>query len=261
MNHAEQALISPIRLSVRMPPDPWAEALDRITEAESLAAVFHAAGLAANLLGFEHFLYCGRFGRGEREPAYLVESNEPQDWVERYRDEEMWRRDPRFAYCLRHASPLLWDWQRLSADVDEPLRRIAESWHIRAGLAVPVHGCEATSAMLCFDSDGVRAMHQDRYNRFSTMSRAMCYAAFIHERVKAILQRSGRSASTPQLSAREQEVLQWLSRGKGAWEIAHIVGIAESTVYFHLRSLKRKLDVSNIPHAVARAMSLGIVAP
>lgn len=260
MNHAEQILISSVKPAVHMPADPWAEVLDRITEAESLAAVFHAAGLAANLLGFEHFLYCGRFGRGEREPAYLVESNGPQTWVERYRDEQMWRRDPRFSYCLRHASPMLWDWQRPGTEVDENLRRIAEDWDIRSGLVVPVHGCEASGAMLSFDGKSITAMRPGDGSQFTLISRAMCYGAFIHERVKAILQRTRRPADTPQLSPREQEVLQWLSRGKGAWEIAHIVGIAESTVYFHLRSLKRKLDVSNIPHAVARAISLGLVA-
>ena len=55
------------------------------------------------------------------------------------------------------------------------------------------------------------------------------------------------------LTNREQEVLQWTAKGKGCWEIGHIVGISERTVKFHLQNIYRKLNVVNRAQAVAIA--------
>jgi DNA-binding CsgD family transcriptional regulator len=54
------------------------------------------------------------------------------------------------------------------------------------------------------------------------------------------------------LSAREREVLWWVSRGKANAEIATALYISESTVRKHLQSAYRKLGVVNRTAAVAR---------
>jgi DNA-binding CsgD family transcriptional regulator len=54
------------------------------------------------------------------------------------------------------------------------------------------------------------------------------------------------------LSAREREVVWWVSRGKANAEIATALYISESTVRKHLQSAYRKLGVVNRTAAVAR---------
>lgn len=61
------------------------------------------------------------------------------------------------------------------------------------------------------------------------------------------------------LSEREIDVLVWLARGKSGIEVALILGISVCTVRVHIRKMIRKLDASNIPHAVARAFRMGIL--
>lgn len=61
------------------------------------------------------------------------------------------------------------------------------------------------------------------------------------------------------LSRREGEVLSWLAHGKSGPEIAIILGISTCTVRLHIQSTKRKLNASNIPHAVSRGFLLGIL--
>jgi pimeloyl-ACP methyl ester carboxylesterase/DNA-binding CsgD family transcriptional regulator len=53
------------------------------------------------------------------------------------------------------------------------------------------------------------------------------------------------------LSAREDEVLRWVGRGKGNAEIATALYISESTVRKHLQNAYRKLGVSSRTGAVA----------
>ncbi|MCB0071201.1 MAG: response regulator transcription factor [Caldilineaceae bacterium] len=56
---------------------------------------------------------------------------------------------------------------------------------------------------------------------------------------------------TPQLSDREQEVLQHLSRGLPNAEIGTALCVSENTVRFHLKNIYDKLNVSNRTEAVA----------
>ena len=61
------------------------------------------------------------------------------------------------------------------------------------------------------------------------------------------------------LSKREQDVLHWLTQGKSGQETSMILGISLCTVRVHIRNMLKKLDASNIPHAVARAFQKGIL--
>lgn len=61
------------------------------------------------------------------------------------------------------------------------------------------------------------------------------------------------------LSAREQEVLIWIREGKSSWEISMILGISERTVKFHIAAILNKLGAANRAHAVAIALSFGII--
>jgi DNA-binding CsgD family transcriptional regulator len=65
-------------------------------------------------------------------------------------------------------------------------------------------------------------------------------------------------AAAPRLTAREFEVLSWLARGKSGGEVGVILGISVPTVRIHIRNIFRKLEATNIPHAVARAFWYGI---
>ncbi|HEV7654591.1 MAG TPA: response regulator transcription factor [Mycobacteriales bacterium] len=63
------------------------------------------------------------------------------------------------------------------------------------------------------------------------------------------------------LTARESHVLELLSRGAGAAEIARILTISPVTALSHLRSIRGKLGVSTGPDAVDRARQLGLLDP
>lgn len=58
-------------------------------------------------------------------------------------------------------------------------------------------------------------------------------------------------------TAREHEVLQQLAKGLTNAQIAHVLGIAERTVRFHIENLFSRLQVDNRVEAVLKAMRLG----
>lgn len=55
------------------------------------------------------------------------------------------------------------------------------------------------------------------------------------------------------LTAREKEILQWVSLGKSCGETGSILGITERTIKFHLQNVYRKLEVVNRAQAVTVA--------
>lgn len=60
------------------------------------------------------------------------------------------------------------------------------------------------------------------------------------------------TAGEAELTAREHDVMGFLSEGKTDWEIGRILGISETTARFHADNARRKLGASNRAHAVAR---------
>lgn len=66
-----------------------------------------------------------------------------------------------------------------------------------------------------------------------------------------------RAACCP--TRREDELLELLGKGLRNRELAQVLGISEDTVKTHLKSLFRKLDVSDRAEAVREAMRRGFL--
>jgi LuxR family quorum sensing-dependent transcriptional regulator len=60
----------------------------------------------------------------------------------------------------------------------------------------------------------------------------------------------------PLLGPRERDAIAYVAEGKTDWEIARIMGIAESTARFHVDNARRKLGAVNRAHAVARFLAM-----
>ena len=63
----------------------------------------------------------------------------------------------------------------------------------------------------------------------------------------------------PDLTARERDCLAFAADGHTDVEIAGLLGIAETTVRFHINNARRKLGATNRTHAVARLSARGLL--
>jgi transcriptional regulator EpsA len=69
----------------------------------------------------------------------------------------------------------------------------------------------------------------------------------------------GELLSTPSVSDRELQILQWICSGKSNYEIGVILNISPLTVKNHVQKIFRKFNVHNRAQAVSRAMSLNLL--
>lgn len=70
----------------------------------------------------------------------------------------------------------------------------------------------------------------------------------------------GQQSQTPNLSSREQQVLQLVAQGKSTKEVASALGISVKTASAHRSSLMRKLDVHETASLVRYAIRAGFVS-
>ncbi|MBI1821823.1 MAG: autoinducer binding domain-containing protein [Nitrospirae bacterium] len=66
--------------------------------------------------------------------------------------------------------------------------------------------------------------------------------------------------TTPRISFREREVLNWMKKGKTSGDISQILKITERTVNFHVHNILFKLRATSRSHAVAIALREKIIS-
>lgn len=207
--------------------------------------------------GFEYFTF------GDQSPSSISEknrkfdlvSNYPAKWLAYYKERNLALYDPVYQSSYLINTPMTWDViarmnkDKRAADVMNKARENS----LVSGIGIPLHcssGCiygmslAAPSADIDFSRDA-----QSLYNA----------AAHQFLVVYGIIAGFIPSSSQAVLTSREKEILQWVATGKTKGEIAAILTVSESCIKRHCEHIFFKLNVQNLPSAVARAIRLRLI--
>lgn len=177
------------------------------------------------------------------------------EWINHYRQQDFVRIDPAVREGFTGMLPI--DWRRLDKSQRSVVRMFGESREHglgRHGLTIPIRGRLGERAVLTIttdDSDREWASSLKIY-----MRDFLILACHLHQ---SILTAEGVHTHIPVLSPREIECLKWASAGKTFADIAVILSISHRTAKAHLDTARTKLNALNMPHAVTRALQLGII--
>ncbi len=227
--------------------------LQQLLDCTSTAHLRTLASGCVQQLGFDSWIYSlGAETRGVAEGLLTF----PSEWMSLYRRRGYFAVDPVVEHCRKHITPCLWaaDPTARGAGYQTRYFREALEFGLFAGIALPLHGPLGQSGMLSVAmADPAQAGAQLRQ-----LGELQLLATFLHE---AQLRLDSRSKPAPvHLTAREIDCLCWAADGKTSWEIGQQLGISERTVIFHLSNSARKLGVIGRRQAIARAMSLQLIA-
>ena len=179
-------------------------------------------------------------------------------WTQHYASKGFFRIDPTLIQARRSVAPV--DWSRLEETEDfRTVFRDAQDFGITdTGLTIPVRGPFGDIGGLSVTSELSKT--QWRKLKEHVISDLQQVAANVHD---LVMQSNPlmRALSSPQLSTREIEILQWTAAGKSQQDIGDILSISHRTVEVHLRSSRQKLHALTTAQAVGRAIALGIVFP
>lgn len=178
-------------------------------------------------------------------------------WQERYLAENYLRIDPVIQGCYQRFHPV--DWKRLdwsSKAAREFLRVSAEYGVGNQGYSIPIRGPNGQFALFtvnhsCDDAAWAKFTEDNRRD-------LILIAHYFNE--KALEFEPGRQpAQQSSLSPREIDAMTLLAMGYSRAQVANSLSISEHTLRVYIESARFKLGALNTTHAVARAMSRGLI--
>lgn len=216
----------------------------------------------AGQLGFDHFIYGVQVNTSLTRPYQFILNGYPKEWRNHYVEHNYQEIDPTYYHCItkRQTIPVIWDSRVFKGSKEAKMRNESREFGLLCGASFAVHGGHGEAAMLSLASS------QDSYRAqqdiLSLIGKSQLLACYLHEAVQRIVLSKGPLLLTKmELTLREKECLLWAAEGKTGGEIADILQITERTVTFHLQNAGNKMGASNRQHAIARALSMGLIAP
>ncbi len=210
-----------------------------------------------NQFGIDGLVYLDADGEN-----FTLRSTLPKSWHQHYVDSNYQEVDPFAQICCTSTSPLpiltgadnltlyphLGDSQKkLVQEAGETGFKAGFSSCFRPASTKGFGGWNLMSSKGKKSSDATLSEHGDLLH----------LAAFCAHQALA---KSPRSAPKTNLSTRETECLQWLATGLRTQQIAHKMGLKPVTIEFHFRKARQKLGVNTREHALAKALSFGLVS-
>lgn len=178
-------------------------------------------------------------------------------WSARYQARDYLRIDPVVIGCYRRFRPVDWkdlDWTPRAA---RAFRRDAQAHGIGAqGFSVPIRGPHGQFALFTTNhscTDRVWAAFTARHRR------DLIWAAHCFNENALALAPERAPGAVQALSPREVDAMTLLAVGLSRAQVAERLSISEHTLRAYVESARFKLGAANTVHAVARALSRGLI--
>ncbi|RYH08797.1 LuxR family transcriptional regulator [Tropicimonas sp. IMCC6043] len=200
-----------------------------------------------------HIVYHWVNSKGERFGAGTYS----QDWVDRYVEKDYLRMDPVILGCLQRFNPVDWkdlDWSSRAARAF--FKEAVEYGVGNQGFSIPIRGPAGQFALFTASDN------KDDFGWASFIDENMRDLMIIaHEFNKKALEfeQGGDSAPAPALSPRELAAMTYLAKGMSRAQAAQEMDISEHTLRVYIEAARHKLGAINTTHAVARALSRGLI--
>lgn len=227
--------------------------LERVEQCKTLWELNDEVAGLRSLFQVDHAVYHSVKTTGE--PYALATYSQP--WSEHYQKETLYRIDPVVLSAFQRFTP--YDWKSLDWG-KKPARRFfmeaLDGGVGNQGLSVPIRGPNGEFALfslshLCSDSEWTRFLQ-------SNMADLLFVGHVLHQAVRR-LEHSDDDLSYVTLSPRETEALRHLGVGLNRGQVAEKLQISEHTLRVYIESARFKLGAANTTHAVAKALSQGLI--
>lgn len=178
-------------------------------------------------------------------------------WVERYLDQEYLKIDPVILGCFKRFHPV--DWKRLdwTSKAARHFRKEAVEYGVgNQGYSIPLRGPNGQFALFtvshnCSDMSWTEFTDLNRRN---LLLLAHCFNQKALEFEPDRLPEAARG-----LSPREVDAMTYIAHGLNRAQTAQSMSISEHTLRVYIESARFKLGAMNTTHAVAKAMSRGLI--
>jgi len=230
--------------------DSYIEQLQGVTTLDELND--HVVALR-DALDVEHVVYHSVNSTGEQYAALTYSP----EWVQHYLEKDYARIDPVVQACYRRFHPI--DWKRLDWSGKNARNFMGEAVDNgigNQGFSVPIRGPSGQFALFTVSgnaSDEKWASYTQEHTRD-----LLLVSHFVNQKALE-LERGTDQVKAVNLSPRETDALTMLAMGYNRAQAADSLSISEHTLRVYIESARFKLTAMNTTHAVARALSHGLL--
>lgn len=195
--------------------------------------------------------------------AFLRDQGWPDDMLSLWWTRSVMLSSPLYLRCRIKDLPFVSDPREMEPDMRREHRRVAEmtmAMGLTALITVPVHLPRGQIAMVSWCG----ALEPKDANVVLEQAQTELIAAaryFMNAFNNAVGANEAREEDLSRLTPREWDCLRLTAQGHREAEVGKLIGLASTTVRFHLDNVARKLGASNRTHAVAIAVQLGLLGP
>ena len=227
--------------------------LRELEQAKTLAEIQGLVISLRDTLAVDHVVYHWVSADGEQ---YGFGTYAPE-WAQRYVDKDYLRIDPVIVGCFQRFHPVDWKNLNWSSRAARAFRKDAISHGVgNQGFSVPIRGPNGQFALLTISHD----CSDRRWEEFTKQTQREIILIAHYMNQKALELEKGRQPEpVRQLSPREIDALTFLAMGYGRGQVSEMLSISEHTLRAYIESARFKLGALNTTHAVARAISEGLI--
>lgn len=201
----------------------------------------------------DHFVYHWVNSQGDQYGCGTYS----QEWVDRYIDKEYLRIDPVILGCYQRFHPVNWKRLDWSSKAARGFQREAIEFGVgNQGFSIPIRGPNGQYALFTASHN----CSDEEWRDFTKLNRRqlILLAHFFNQ--KALEFEPNRIPEVSRaLSPRETDAMTFLAMGLNRAQAADTMDISEHTLRVYIESARFKLGAINTTHAVARAMSRGLI--
>jgi DNA-binding CsgD family transcriptional regulator len=233
----------------------WRETcLDAFATAKSDIEVFHVLSKSVRDLGFEHCSFGVRLPLPLERPKFSLQSDYPDEWVNRYISQNYFTVDPTVKHGLTQTHPMIWQASNQKQSVD--FWEEASSYGLRHGWCMPTSSRSGTIGLITMVRSGEPIGELELAEKEFRMTWLVEVA---NGAMNAHLLAHWVPEYNAELTSRERDVLRWSSAGRTYSEIGKILSVDQRTVKFHLVNAMRKLNAANKTEAAVKGALLGLL--
>lgn len=181
----------------------------------------------------------------------------PLEWATRYQEQNYIRIDPVIAGCYKRFHPV--DWKKLdwSGKAVRAFQAEAVAYGLGTqGYSIPIRGPNGQFALFTVN----HSCDDAEWEKFTEDNRRELILIAHYFNQKALEFEPNRAPEQSQsLSPREIDAMTLLAIGYSRAQVAETLSISEHTLRVYIESARFKLGASNTTHAVARALSRGLI--
>ncbi len=234
----------------RLRLDPLLSALEDATDLSQIQGIIENI---RSVFSVDHMVYHWVSAAGDQYGCGTYSDA----WRDRYLEKDYLRIDPVIQGCFQHFHPVDWKELNWSGKAVRAFREEAIAHGVgNQGYSVPVRGPNGQFALFTVS----HTCDDQTWADFTSRNRRELILLAHYFNKKALEFEPDRTPDpAPALSPREVDALTFLAMGYSRAQVAQTLSISEHTLRVYIESARYKLGALNTVHAVARALSRGLI--